>query len=243
MYTLLSLTKKNSALKALLDNVNTWRHVRLERSADDDGWGSCVDANGEAVVTCSRTDHPQACLAHELLHFDLQMKGYRRVLCGRPRWQSDAIPMRLIAALDNEVQHHKMFPNFRALGFPAQQFYNDDDKSTLSLLEQVFSDFLPKAEDIVVDFLTVIAPGGSFPRKMRESFKNRMYDAWDGQFRSMFKKVEAIIFDWASGNSRDSQQIFTDVLTTIKPDLNMWLGYNDKTSFPSNGFFIGPAFA
>jgi hypothetical protein len=40
----------------------------------------------------------------------------------------------ILEALDNELQHHRIYPQFAAAEFPAEVFYNDNDKSSFKLV-------------------------------------------------------------------------------------------------------------
>src|SRR5205823_12320984 len=102
--------------------------IRYHRSSDLN-WGCHVDGK-IAHISYQKTAHPGASLAHELLHVLVQHSGYERIRVGFSTIDQTWRFQRLMTCLDNELQHHKMFPRFAQLGFPANEFYADDDVET-----------------------------------------------------------------------------------------------------------------
>ena len=69
--------------------------------------------------------------------------------------------MNVVQALDNELQHHRMFPEFLALGLDAKHFY-DDDADTFQSVRKELKGMSPRDHvgSFLLKYVTLIAPGG-----------------------------------------------------------------------------------
>jgi hypothetical protein len=117
-------------VRKLFDEVQFATPIEFVKKATD-CWGSTT-TNGRTEITYGPTKHPSAALAHELLHAKLKISGYRQhvTVCSMDEDQDTL--MDVVHAMDNELQHHRMFRLFLDLGFKAEHFYNDGDASTFS---------------------------------------------------------------------------------------------------------------
>src|SRR5690606_10117535 len=144
---------------ALLDSVQQKVKLRFEKSGSRD-WLSSLD-HDRAVIEYTGCRHPSATLAQELLLLDLQLSGYRRIRLGISSvFDQDAMPG-FISVLDHELQRHKIYERFLALGFTPDQFYRDTDKDTFPYLNQVLATEPDTLARIIPPFLMLLAPGGT----------------------------------------------------------------------------------
>ena len=90
-----------------------------------DGWTSQIK-EGRATVGYADTDHPHASATHELLHIKLELGGISSPFV---RSADKDVTNVLVPWLFNELSHHRMFHEFVALGFPADEFLADSDVS------------------------------------------------------------------------------------------------------------------
>jgi len=108
---------RNSGLYA---TVSALRPVEIHQRSGG-GWGEKTEPT-RIMVFSSPTMYPCAAFAHELLHAKLELAG-----CRSPYVERVEEVGQLVAWLWNQLAHERMFPQFLALGYPAEQFLNDDD--------------------------------------------------------------------------------------------------------------------
>src|SRR5271157_1491076 len=103
--------------------------------SNDGFWGSKTQ-NGQTTIYQATANHPDACLAHELLHAKLKCSGYKQYIVAIcPTQKKDQIRS-LLGTLDNELQHHRFYREFLALGFEPIQMYADSDKEVWTELRR-----------------------------------------------------------------------------------------------------------
>ena len=145
----------------LYEEISSHGNVAFTPS-DNDSWYSKTQ-QGKTTIAYAPTDHPEASLAHELLHARLKYRGYRQytiALCLTPK---RAFVARVLEILDNELQHHKFYPDFLALGFEPWQMYNDSDQKVWEESRQSVAALRSRdpLELFFNSYVTVIAPGGA----------------------------------------------------------------------------------
>lgn len=110
--------------------------------SDDNYWGEKTEGN-QVTVEWADSPHPIACFTHELLHVRHNLAGRRKpdmYLDGE--FSSEAEKQatgskyaQMKNFLYNSLIHHRMFPEFIALGFPAEQFLADADATDFKRVE------------------------------------------------------------------------------------------------------------
>lgn len=115
----------------LYASVCTRSPIMIKPSTDR-AWGSSTDSSG-TTIWVAPTAFPAESLYHELLHANMKLAEYcQHLTCVRV--VEGNTPLVLAEALDNELQHHRMFPSFVAAGFDSARFYHDGDDQTLALV-------------------------------------------------------------------------------------------------------------
>jgi hypothetical protein len=122
------------ARRQLYADVSSHTPIDLTPS-NDDGWSSKTD-QGRTTIFYAGTDHPEACLAHELLHAKLKCHGYEQYCTAICLTRKHPFITRVLEILDNELQHHKFYAEFLALGFEPSQMYHDSDSEVGTQLRQ-----------------------------------------------------------------------------------------------------------
>ena len=234
--------------KNLYDTVRAHYKVNLKKS-DDHMWGSNIEKD-TVIISHSQTKYPISAFTHELLHPDTQLKGYKRIRAGISLERETHNHLkRLIRCIDNEFQHHKMFDTFIALGFPANEFYNDLDTKTVSYLENdVLKITGQNFISLSVDYLTLIAPGGVIPPNKFEELKEAFYNYDSGKYLVKFQKIDKIIADWKSDTSFDAEKYIILFFKNLDAG-KTWISYDENinegisnNNFPSSGFFTESSF-
>lgn len=126
-------------LEEILDERNRQLYNDLEAKAaiilgesDDECWGEKYK-DDVLYISCAKTAYPVACFTHELLHGKYDLAGMEM-----PMFKVEAIGHKAVEALEdkarnlmsyayNQIMHHKLFPDFVALGFPAGEFLHEAD--------------------------------------------------------------------------------------------------------------------
>jgi hypothetical protein len=223
--------------KDLFDELS--REINIEfRSSTDSSWSSNIEAPGTALIYAANTTAPAEALGHELLHIRTQLRGYRRLRISVSLTEPRAFREWLFTALDNELQHHRMFPEYLRRGFSSTRFFRDNDAETEAYLRSELAAH-DTFRDLLVPFLSFIAPGGqllwSAKRRLRAQFLGAPYG-------DSFTRVETIVRNWAQQDDLDAEATVREILLLVNPDQLTWVGYGTEAEFPGNGFFVGRHF-
>ena len=113
------ISKRNEELYA---RISRKLDIRLE-PMDNEGWGALIKGN-TGIIYYSQCKNPEESFSHELLHFDCQLNGF----C-RPKYSLIENSLNthyldnLLDALDNELQHHKIYSDYLQMGYNANAFF------------------------------------------------------------------------------------------------------------------------
>ncbi len=190
-------------------------------------WGSST-ADGRTVIEFVPTKAPVEALAHELLHADLKLKGYQQftslvALAPKERRQ---LYLTVLSMLDNELQHHRMFRGFTALGLSKKRFYNDTDKNTYREVRREVEE-LQKGDhpaEFLLQFASVIAPGGAGDEAQRQPLKNFVKTRCTPETWRVLVEVEGLIEKWRLGTSLDVTATVRDILRLVAGEDRLWFG-------------------
>ena len=69
------------ARRQLYEYASSQTEITLKPTAGD-SWGSTT-TDGQTMIYFARANHPEACLAHELLHAKLKCQGYKQYCVAR----------------------------------------------------------------------------------------------------------------------------------------------------------------
>ena len=248
MQRVLSKADADPRISDLLTHIQRQITINYEWS-DGAFWGAHIE-NECAVITVARTGHPSAALVHELLHIDLQLKGYRRP-CG---FISDIVDpatfKRLMTCLDNELQHQRMFAPFCSMNFRSKQFYADSDVNTEIFLWNELARAQGRIE-LSIHFFTLIAPGGTISENGRNRLRQKFRTIDGGLHESVWIAIEAIVERWKNDASFDVSPYLKEILLTLAPATvtkphRSWITFQPVTKegleFPGAGEFVGGGF-
>ncbi len=233
---------KDPRVHSLNEEVAGRFNIEYRHDPKSSHWGSEQTGPSSRLISYNSRCPAQSSLAHELLHFWVQGKGYRRVHGGYSSL-GDGPFIRLLAALDNELQHHKMFPQFLKLGFDKREFYGDDAKEFEFAMRRALQEPPESIAQAARDFLLVIAPGGPLPGQTRSALRNRLLRGKKGRFRGKLTRIESIIAEWAQSPGFDAEDTLRKIFLEIEDPTKTWIAYSDLMSFPKGGFFIGEEFS
>jgi hypothetical protein len=209
--------------------------------SDSKCWG-VTTRNGKAEISTFATDHPVESLAHELLHLKIQFSGYRRLAW--IFWASyDNYSGALLTMLDNELQHHRMFPIFRAMGFDPRKFYSDDDLHTFKYLGKARHDGHDFRQPLR-DYFSLIAPGGLLTDAQKAMRRDEFCRMGEGRFIPRYAEIDRIVGDWMNSPDFNVESTLRRLIHLFENPAIAWIGYRNgqEPDFPSGGFFIDDAF-
>jgi hypothetical protein len=235
-----SKAKKDPRVALFLAEVRSHYKISYHR-CHDGGWGSSI-ADGVVHIDYDHTRFPGGALAHELLHILTQHRGYRRICIGFSTLDPTEGFSRVLTCLDNELQHHRMYPEFIRSGFAAEEFYRDDDEGVRGYLEQVLNSDIQNVIQILPDFFTVLAPGGCLTQTEREEFKARFLGCAAGRFNTQLAAVNAALEAWAKSTSYDCVPTLRELFMGLQNPCYTWIGFSEDARPPDDGVFIDQRF-
>lgn len=172
----------------------------------------------EAVIRVAPTSRPLPSFAHELLHLRLSARGYRHILAGGNIDEQKRYRLILVLeALDNELQHHRMFPAFIGAGFDGADFYAEsDDRIFITVRKQIKALKPPVSpSSAFLSYLTLIGPGGRWPDGKREDLLERLQGAVTPEVWKKLEQTKSIIEDWKQQDSLDPTATIVAILKTL----------------------------
>ena len=234
--------RSDSRLAPLLKLVQQKLKLKFEKSNSSD-WLSSIEED-RAVIEYAGCKHPSAMLAQELLLLQVQVAGYRRIRLGiSSAIDIEAMP-NFINVLDHELQRHKIYETFIALGFSADQFYRDADKDIFPYLNQVLQTEPESIVNILPPFLMLLAPGGTLSLDTYQDFYDRFLRIKNGAYTKQLLTIEQLLANWGTIDTLDQTETVRKIMLTIEPKGNFsWFGFKDESGFPDNGFFVDEAFS
>ena len=225
----------------LLREVSEIYKIKFHRELSDT-WTSQVEGN-ELHVGYVKTSAPGGALAHELLHGWVQHRGYKRLIIAVSAIDQTRRFGRLLECLDNELQHHKMYPRFKALGFNPTEFYCDSDDGASKYLHSVLERPERELLDIIPDYLTAIAPGGGLTEAERAGFDSAFRCISDGRHASALGEIHDAVAEWATSDDFDVRPIVARILHQLANPCDTWIGHSEIDRPPDKGFFVDRKFA
>ena len=223
-------------LQSIITDVEAKYELSI-RIVDDTEWWSSVDGQ-KAVIAMTATARPMAAFAHELLHLRLSARGYRHILgSANHEPAKNQVISGLLSALDNELQHHRMFPAFLSAGFSAREFYADSDDISYEAIQRQIGTFSSNtsAACALYAYLPLIAPGGGWPTDMRDSVVDDLTRSVSAQVWQRLQAVKVAIDAWAGSDELDP----TNAIVTILEALGEFDGTyitEDISLYPAGAF-------
>lgn len=232
----------NVSAASLLANVGAKTSIAWERS-DSDLWASKT-VDGQTTIYYAKTARPAESLAHELLHAEQKLMGYRQynLSVAKAPCQSLQLVSQLLTILDNELQHHRIADRFASCGFNLKHFYHDGDKNTYKKARRVLQDMnsANSAAEFFTQFVTVIAPGGEGSDKERRQLRTFLMLRCGTKHEEVLTQIEGIFANWRASISFNAGPFIQQILSLLRLPGSFWIGAS--TSFPADGFFVGDSF-
>lgn len=204
-------------------------------------WGCETNAAGTKIYVAA-TSNPAESMYHELLHADLKIRGYRQhatLAC----ITTDQLVRDLANALDNELQHHRIYPSFLSAGFAPERFYHDGDDATYRNIRAAIKNANPTQTSAAVYFLhylSIIAPGGSGGEEERVRLEKFFRLKVPKDKLALVEDAADKMRAWVSAASMDPGQVTADIIVGLGDFDGWWIGASHN--FPVDGHFIGAPF-
>lgn len=218
------------------------RHTSILLAQSDDGFWHSKTKDSATTIYCARTDHPEASLAHELLHAKLKCNGYKQysvAICTTCKKESIKWVLEI---LDNELQHHKFYSEFLALGFKPAHMYADSDAEVWKELHRSIVGLkrTDPPESFLYRYVTIIAPGGAGGKNRRKEAGRRLRKRCPPGYWERLCTIGDLFTTFGAGATLDAGQTIVRVLVELEGYDPAWVGWNEK--FPDSGLFIGQPF-
>jgi len=195
------------------------------------------------VIGVKQSKYPISCFTHELLHAEIQIRGYKKLKYGKSSLFPNADLVTIMDALDQELQHHKMFQRFIELGFPSNEFYHDNDIEVLSKLDKFLKNGHHDLLSVLLRYFTVIAPGGAIESERLDFYKEQLKTINNNAFRERLNVIDEIFIQWTKSESLDAESYIKNYFNNIGRPSKTWFGYGTPNEFPNNGFFVDEVFS
>ncbi len=232
--------RKDPRVKPLLSEIQEIYKVQYHRS-EMETWSAEVE-DSVLNIGYSKTKNPGGALAHELLHGWVQHCGYRRLILDFSAIDNTSRFTNLVRCLDNELQHHKMYPRFKELGFGPIEFYCDSDVDTPEILEFLLNRSDTDLLDLLPNYFTAIAPGGSLSSEDRSQFDKRFRALYGGKYSRELSTIYDSVNEWASSDDFDAKPVIASILHQFKDPCDTWFGHTPTDRPPNQGFFVDREF-
>ncbi|NKK58786.1 hypothetical protein GFM44_23085 [Rhizobium leguminosarum bv. viciae] len=226
----------DARLAPIMKEVEARYEVGVRR-LDKPEWSSSVKGNKAEIGMAVTGRHLQS-FAHELLHLRLSARGYRHILgAGNHDPHQQQIISAVLDALDNELQHHRMFPEFVNAGFDGGDFYAESDDDVHVQLQSEIEELrnASPAWQAVLSYFTLIAPGGRWPDGKREELvallkSNVTTATWD-----KLAQVEALFDTWRQQSHLDPTETIVSIFETLGGFEGTYLA-EDVAAYPAGSF-------
>jgi hypothetical protein len=230
--------KSDSRVQVLPKKIGPLYQINYEE-VEGPSWDCGIRGN-VATIGFAKAKHPEPCLGHELLHVILHNEGFRQIRRGFSVTIPDA--MRLIKALNNELQHHKMFPKFLDAKFPANRFYNESDAQIHAHVQKDIGELNDNPLNAAVLTLTIVAPGGILTTANQADYLADLSKINSGKFGSCVTQVTEAIAAWRNNASLNTESTIVAIFKAIKHPSRSWFGYTEDAVPPDEGFFTDEKF-
>jgi len=174
------------------------------------GWSAKIE-NGEAIITYNKSNYPDACFAHELLHIKYELNGLKPPLIKDNENVTNIMPF-----LFNQLCHHKFYQEFNDMGFNEEEFLNENDtsevdklaKRDIKLLEGIFntSGTISGSSALLLPYIVLKSPHDkSETTKQHIEHLKRIGD------NIFFQTIDTILQEWTNQESLDSSITFARI--------------------------------
>lgn len=230
----------------LYRQINAHLEIVLEENQDwrAEAWDSYIH-DGVAVILYCPTSFPSASFTKELLRIHAQIRGFRPVVSGLSRnSQVNERMQTIIKSLNHHFLNHKTAREFVALGYPPEQFQDDDDGGTSYFLKDQLQSDGQSALNLAIMYLSFIEPLMPIPEGDKHIIQ-QLFNRYDGgKFKQYFECIDETLSSWVETESYDAEKYMVEFLANAGV-INTWLSYqldSKHSAFPENGFFIGELF-
>jgi hypothetical protein len=234
---------ENAKVKALFETIERQTPITFMPSMDDQ-WGASTQ-NGATKIEFAQTKAPVEALAHELLHTELKLGGFRQytAMCALAPIERKSLYLDVLSMLDNELQHHRMFKRFSDLGLSGKRFYCDSDKNTYTYVRKNLQQMTTSnhAAEFLLQFVSIIALGGAGDEKQRKPLKNFLKTRCSTKTWQILMEAEREFAEWRNSSSVDASQSITTILRLLVGDDKLWFGPAGCQDL-ALGHFVGPEF-
>ena len=237
------------ATDLLYHSIEAHYEVILQENPDfrAEAWTSRIDGV-QAIIKYVEIEHPMAALAHELLHLDTQIKGFRPLvtaysLSKGTQWY---IPT-LIKVLNATLMHHKMADPFLAFGYPPALFQQEEADFPLTYLQ---SELLQSDHHLIhlgVLYLTFLEPLNGISAEDKSLLQKSFMEYAGGIYANNFHKMADVLDQWGKADTYEAEGYFKDLLLAMGVS-ETWFSYLPdlpsrlEEDFPKAGFFVGEGF-
>lgn len=234
---------ENPKVCALFETLTAQTSVTF-REVEQGEW-TCQTIDGRTDIDVSPTKYPAEALAHELLHTELKLAGYRQytLLGALVPQERRQLYSQVLSMLDNELQHHRMFHRFGQLGLAGKRFYCDEDKSTFGEVRKQVEAMraTDHAAAFFLKFVSVIALGGASDEKQRKPLRNFIQSRCSADTWLVLLEIERHIAAWRQAPTLEAKDVIRSILALLVGGDRVWFAEKGVCDL-SMGHFVDVPF-
>ena len=235
---------ENPKVRALFETLTAQTSITFMEVEQGD-W-TCQTVDGRTHIDVSPTKYPAEALAHELLHTEIKLAGYRQYTLLGALVPPERLKLysQVLSMLDNELQHHRMFHRFGQLGLAGKRFYNDDDKSTFGEVRKQVETMCATdpAAEFLLQFVSVIALGGSSDERQRKPLRNFIRSRCSADTWLVLLEIERHIAAWRQAPVSDAKDVIRSILALLVGVDRVWFAEKGVCDL-SMGHFVDVPFS
>lgn len=181
------------------------------------------------LLITKKSDYPDACFAHELLHIKYELNGLKP-----PQIKDNENVISIMPFLFNQLSHHKFYQEFYDMGFNESEFLNENDdaevdglaKRDIGLLEDIFnlSGTIEGSVELLLPYIVLKSPHDIHETTIQ--YIEQLRKIGDNVF---FSTIDTILQEWTEQESLDSSMTFAKIFKACnRPRVGFCLSGNDE---------------
>jgi hypothetical protein len=211
------LTNRNFRLETneLFERIRTGRTVTFCKSKEP-GWACDIKADGTINIEWNTGDSIEPAFVHEMLHIDLQLNGYQRFIGAQSEHPAIRSIGYALGSLDNELQHHKIYPKFLSMGLRGTEFYGRHSKYIVPITRKLMKEegTVQNEYQFVGLWAPVCSVGGADQKEDMEELKKELLSKYP-QYADFAKHLETALRDWRESAEVHPRVVLTSIFSAV----------------------------
>ncbi len=215
--------KYPEGLQALFDKIDSQRDIVFSANKVP-GWACHIDQSGTVHIEWNKGESINPSLAHELLHVDLQLSGYQRFIGLKTEHPLAHSILYAIGVFDNELQHHKFYSSYLAMGFSPAEFYQKQSRRIVPYVRAELAKVKNMDEYVFMGMYTsACSLGGVDKPEDMQKLRDEIVAKYP-QHTGLAKHVDGCLATWRNTPEKNPRSVLTALLTFVPSKHPIGLG-------------------